>query len=58
MLKIFNKFFSLNRPDSDKKSTGLGLNFVQEVAELHRGKVYLENQPEGGVRAVFMICGI
>ena len=53
--KIFNKFFSLNRPDTDKKSTGLGLNFVREVAELHGGKVIIENLPEGGVRARFMI---
>ena len=53
--KIFNKFFSLNRPDTDKKSTGLGLNFVREVAELHQGKVVIENRPEGGVRAAFII---
>ena len=53
--KIFNKFFSLNRPDTDKKSTGLGLNFVREVAELHNGKVIIDNLPEGGVRAAFMI---
>jgi two-component system sensor histidine kinase CreC len=55
--KIFNKFFSLNRPDTEKKSTGLGLNFVQEVAELHQGGIYLENQQEGGVKAVFKIRG-
>ncbi|MGD9157855.1 MAG: two-component system sensor histidine kinase CreC [Desulfobacteraceae bacterium] len=53
--KIFNKFFSLNRPDTDKKSTGLGLNFVKEVAELHEGKITIENLPEGGVKARFMI---
>ena len=53
--KIFNKFFSLNRPDTDKKSTGLGLNFVREVAELHDGKINIENLPKGGVRARFMI---
>lgn len=53
--KIFNKFFSLNRPDTDKKSTGLGLNFVKEVAELHGGKVIIENLPGGGVKASFMI---
>lgn len=55
--KIFNKFFSLNRPDTQKKSTGLGLNFVQEVAELHKGSVSIENQLEGGVKAVFRIRG-
>jgi two-component system, OmpR family, sensor histidine kinase CreC len=53
--KIFNKFFSLNRPDTDKKSTGLGLNFVREVAELHQGKIIIENRMEGGVKAAFII---
>ncbi len=53
--KIFNKFFSLNRPDTDKKSTGLGLNFVREVAELHEGTITIENLTEGGVKARFMI---
>lgn len=53
--KIFNKFFSLNRPDTDKKSTGLGLNFVKEVAELHEGKVVIENLTAGGVKARFII---
>jgi two-component system, OmpR family, sensor histidine kinase CreC len=53
--KIFNKFFSLNRPDTEKKSTGLGLNFVREVAELHQGKVMIGNRPEGGVKASFIV---
>jgi two-component system sensor histidine kinase CreC len=53
--KVFNKFFSLQRPDSGKKSTGLGLNFVQEVASLHNGKVKLQNLPEKGVRATLML---
>lgn len=53
--KIFNKFFSLNRPDTDKKSTGLGLNFVREVAELHNGKIIIVNRPEGGVKAAFRL---
>ncbi len=53
--KVFNKFFSLNRPDTDKKSTGLGLNFVREVAELHQGRIIIENLPEGGVKAAFMV---
>jgi two-component system sensor histidine kinase CreC len=53
--KVFNKFFSLQRPDSGKKSTGLGLNFVQEVASLHNGKVKLQNLPEKGVRATMML---
>ena len=49
--KIFQKFFSLQRPDTGQKSTGLGLNFVREVASLHAGEIRLENLPEAGLRA-------
>jgi two-component system sensor histidine kinase CreC len=47
--RVFEKFFSLQRPDTGKKSTGLGLNFVRVVAVLHQGEVNLENCLEGGV---------
>ena len=53
--KIFDKFFSLQRPDSGKKSTGLGLNFVKEVVILHKGDITLENRPEKGVRATLTL---
>ncbi len=49
--KIFNKFFSLQRPGSQKKSTGLGLNLVREIAELHQGRVTLENRSGKGACA-------
>jgi two-component system sensor histidine kinase CreC len=39
--KVFDKFFSLQRPDSGQKSTGLGLNIVKEIAVLHKGDVKL-----------------
>ncbi|MFC1885987.1 two-component system sensor histidine kinase CreC [Thermodesulfobacteriota bacterium] len=55
MEKIFDKFFSLHRPDSGKKSTGLGLNLVKEVALLHNGNVKLENHPQGGAVARLVI---
>lgn len=41
--KIFNKFYSLPRPGTGQKSTGLGLNFVQEIVKLHGGTIALEN---------------
>jgi two-component system sensor histidine kinase CreC len=49
--KVFDKFFSLQRPDSGEKSTGLGLNFVKEVATLHGGDIVLENREPQGVQA-------
>lgn len=45
--KAFDKFFSLSRPDSGKKSTGLGLPFVREVVSLHGGEIRLENTSPG-----------
>jgi two-component system sensor histidine kinase CreC len=53
--KVFDKFFSLQRPDNDEKSTGLGLNFVKEVAMLHSGDIKVENRTEGGVRAILAL---
>jgi two-component system sensor histidine kinase CreC len=53
--KIFDKFFSLQRPDSGKKSTGLGLNLVREVVQLHQGDIRLENLTPKGVRATLSL---
>jgi len=49
--KVFEKFYSLARPHSRKKSTGLGLSFVKEIAELHQGRVTLKNAVDGGAVA-------
>lgn len=53
--RIYEKFFSLQRPDTGQKSTGLGLNFVRQIASLHGGDISLENRTEGGVRAILSI---
>lgn len=53
--KIFDKFYSLNRPDSDRKSTGLGLNLVHQVASLHNGHIELKNREKQGVKAVLSL---
>lgn len=45
--RLTERFYSLPRPGTGRKSTGLGLNFVQEVAELHGGSVRVFNQDEG-----------
>jgi two-component system sensor histidine kinase CreC len=51
--RLTERFYSLPRPATGKKSTGLGLNFVQEVASLHNGKLELRNT-EGGVEAAII----
>ncbi len=49
--RIFEPFYSLPRPATGKKSTGLGLSFVREVAELHGGSIEVRNGVGGGVEA-------
>jgi two-component system, OmpR family, sensor histidine kinase CreC len=49
--KIFEKFYSLARPGSQRKSTGLGLPFVREIATLHQGRITLRNAEGGGALA-------
>lgn len=50
--RIFEQFYSLPRPDSGKKSTGLGLTLVKEVMELHGGRAEVSNHSDSGVLAV------
>jgi two-component system, OmpR family, sensor histidine kinase CreC len=52
--RVTERFYSLPRPGTGRKSTGLGLNFVQEVAQLHGGIFRLTNEP-GGVRAELVL---
>jgi two-component system sensor histidine kinase CreC len=53
--KVFEKVYSLARPHSQKKSTGLGLAFVKEIAALHRGRIELANAPRGGALATLTL---
>jgi two-component system sensor histidine kinase CreC len=53
--RAFEKFYSLRRPDTGKKSTGLGLSFVREIAQLHRGTAALANHPGGGAIATLRL---
>ena len=45
--RLTERFYSLPRPKTGRKSTGLGLNFVQEVASLHGGTLQVSNVPGG-----------
>jgi two-component system sensor histidine kinase CreC len=53
--RVFERFYSLPRPGTEKKSTGLGLALVREIAHLHGGDATLANRPEGGARAELWI---
>lgn len=49
--RVFEKFYSRTPAHSKNKSSGLGLSLVKEVAQLHQGRIRLENNPDGGTVA-------
>ncbi|MGY2287409.1 two-component system sensor histidine kinase CreC [Pseudomonas gingeri] len=52
--RLSERFYSLPRPGSGRKSTGLGLNFVEEVVKLHGGELLIGNVP-GGVEVTLRL---
>jgi two-component system sensor histidine kinase CreC len=48
---LFTRFYSLPRPGTEQKCTGLGLAFVREVARLHGGEANFSNAAGGGALA-------
>jgi two-component system sensor histidine kinase CreC len=55
LARVFERFYSLPRPDSGRKSSGLGLSIVREIARLHRGEAALANRAGGGARATLTL---
>ena len=54
--KIFDKF---ERLDATKEGTGLGLAITKDIVEMHRGKIWAENQPgEGNKFVVILPCDL
>jgi two-component system sensor histidine kinase CreC len=54
--QLFERFYSLPRPATGNKSTGLGLPFVREVAQLHGGDARFSNHPQGGAMVTLEIA--
>ena len=57
--RVFERFYSLQHPATGRKSSGLGLCFVREAVELHRGTIALANRSDRpGARAVVALPAI
>lgn len=50
--KVTERFYSLVRPKSGQKSSGVGLSFVKEIMALHGGDLEIGNHTGGGARVV------
>ncbi|PJJ08419.1 two component regulator with propeller domain [Flavobacterium sp. 1] len=45
MKEVFQRFF---HPDSSNTGTGIGLNFIKSLVELHKGEILVESQYQAG----------
>ena len=52
---IFEKFTQVTAPDNAIQGTGLGLALCREILDLHKGKIWAENNSESGMRFIFVI---
>ena len=50
--RVYERFYSLPRPLSGEKSSGVGLSFVKEIMALHGGSVRVENRKSRGARVI------
>lgn len=53
--RVFERFYSLARPGTGRRSSGLGLPFVSEVARLHGGRASVEPATSGGTHAALWL---
>ena len=42
--KLFTRFFSVARPDTGRRGTGLGLRLVRKIMQLHGGEITIKNR--------------
>ena len=54
--KVFEPYYRLDTARSQESGgTGLGLSIARNIAELHGGKLVLQNHPAGGLEAVLTL---
>jgi two-component system sensor histidine kinase CreC len=54
LTRLTERFYALPKPDTGKKSSGLGLNFVAEIASLHQGKFCINNTEKGVIAKLIL----
>ena len=52
---IFDRFVQSSKTNTGAGGTGLGLAICQEIIKAHKGKIWAENNPEGGASFSFIL---
>ena len=54
--RVFDKFYQVGRLESDRPpGTGLGLTIARHLVELHGGRIWVEDAPDGGAAFVLLL---
>ena len=54
LTKIFDKFYRIKYP-KHVNGTGLGLSICKGIVEAHNGKIWAENEPQGGLAVIISL---
>lgn len=52
---IFQKFYRVNRQDSEISGAGMGLVFVKQIVDLHKGLINIQSEPNKGTSVIIKL---
>lgn len=52
---LFQKFYKVNRPNTDIPGAGMGLVFVKQIVDLHRGLINIQSEPDKGTTVLIKL---
>ena len=52
---LFQKFYRVNRPDLDIPGAGMGLVFVKQIVDLHKGLINIQSEPNKGTTVLIKL---
>ena len=50
--RIFQRFYRAGDQSAGMRGSGLGMSIAQHIIDLHKGSIYCEKSPLGGLRVV------
>ncbi|HEX7358610.1 MAG TPA: ATP-binding protein [Ignavibacteriaceae bacterium] len=55
---LFQKFYKVNRPDSDIPGAGMGLVFVKQIVDLHKGLINIQSELNKGTSVLIKLLKV